>query len=49
MIGIELIVIVLQRIEFVAKQNNTWIYHKYAGQIINITYLEMQNKNSLNY
>ena len=49
MIGTELIVIVLQRIEFVARQNNTQIYHKYAGQIINITLLEMQDKNSVNY
>ena len=46
MIDTELIVIVLQQIEFVARQNNTWIY--YAGQIINIK-LEIQDKNSVNY
>ena len=49
MIGTELIVVVLQLIEFVARQNNTKIYHKNAGQIINITLLEMQDKNSVNY
>ena len=48
-ISTEVIVIVLQRIEFVARQNNTQIYHKYARQIINITSLEMQDKNSVNY
>ena len=49
MISTELIVIVLQRIEFVERQNNTYIYHKYARQIINITLLDMQDKNSINY
>ena len=39
----------LQRIKFVARQNNTYIYYKYAGQIINITLVEMQDKNSVNY
>ena len=49
MIGTELIVIFLQRIELVARQYNTQIYHKYIGQIINITLLEMHDKNSVNY